>query len=54
MMLWNLVFDDLLEKFKKGRVRIVGFADDGALLIHGKSLGILYRLAQKAIDKASD
>ena len=54
VLLWNLVFDDLLNRYAKGRVKIVGFADDGALLIHGKTLPILYRLMQKAIDKAAE
>ena len=38
VLLWNIAFDQLLGKFRKGRVVCIGFADDGTLLIHGKDL----------------
>ena len=38
VLLWNVAFDMLLSRFTKGRVRCVGFADDGTLLISGKDL----------------
>ena len=36
----------------KGRVEIIGFADDGSLFIRGKTLRKMYALMQKALDKA--
>jgi hypothetical protein len=53
VVLWNMAFDGLLAYFKTGRVRCVGFADDGVLLIHGKDLPQMYKLMQVAIDKAN-
>ena len=51
MLLWNITFDMLLSKFTKGRVRCIGFADDGTLIISGKDLPKMRKLLQKAIDK---
>jgi hypothetical protein len=53
VLVWNLVFDELLNIFKKGRIKIKGFADDAALLIQGRSLAIMYREMNKAIAKAN-
>jgi hypothetical protein len=36
-----------------GRIEIIGFADDGALLIEGPSLAVLYRLMNKALLKVA-
>ena len=53
MILWLLIFDELLEKFtKQKRIKIIGFADDGALLISGKNLQQMFRLMQKAVNMA--
>ena len=46
---WNLVFDELLDAFRKHGVKIVGFADDACLLVSGDSLGPLYRRMNVAI-----
>ena len=46
---WNLVFDQLLDIFKKHGVNIAGFADDACLLVSGDSLGHLYRRMNVAI-----
>ena len=46
---WNLVFDELLDAFKKHGVKIVGFADDACLLVSGDSLGHLFRRMNVAI-----
>ena len=46
---WNLVFDQLLDAFKKHGVNIVGFADDACLLVSGDSLGHLFRRMNVAI-----
>ena len=42
VMLWNIVFDMLLRKFNRTRVKAIGFADDGDLLIHGKDLDRMF------------
>ena len=51
MMLWNIVFDMLLRKFNRTRVKAIGFADDGDLLIHGKDLDRMFELMQEALHK---
>ena len=50
-IIWNLVFDGLLELFDTGPVKIVGFADDAALLITGADPNIL---ADILTDKLKD
>ena len=53
VILWLLIFDELLNKFgKQKRIKIIGFADDGSLLISGRNLQQMYKLMQKAIDMA--
>ena len=52
VLLWNIAFDDLLNRFNKGRVTCVGFADDACLIITGKDLATMYRLMNKAIKTA--
>ena len=47
-----MAFDLLLKKLGKGKVKIIGFADDGALIIQGKNLKYMNRLMQNAINKA--
>ena len=51
VLLWNICFDMLLSKFTKGRVRCIGFADDGTLIIYGKDLKNMRNQMQKAIHK---
>ena len=41
VILWIIIFDELLILYK-GRVEIIGFADDGSLLIRGKKLNKMY------------
>ena len=53
VLLWNVAFDMLLSKFTKGRVRCIGFADDGTLLINGKDLHKMRNQMQTAINKVS-
>ena len=51
-VMWNVVFDSLLDLFpEKGRVKIVGFADDGALVVTGPQHNALVGLMQKAINR---
>ena len=48
---WNLVISSLSKLFK-GRVKLITYADDVTLVIHGPKLKTLYRLMQSAQDKA--
>ena len=38
VILWNMAFDILLKKLGKKKVKVIGFADDGALIIVGRNL----------------
>ena len=51
-VVWNLAFDELLDLFSTGPVKIIGFADDAALVILGQDLSTMRDLAQIAINKA--
>jgi hypothetical protein len=53
-VVWNLAFDELLKMFNTGPVKIVGFADDAALLITGPDPQTLAGLGQAAVNKAVD
>ena len=54
VIIWSLVFDKLLKKFKTGRVKCIGYADDACLTIHGPNLKIMHQLLNKALMKAGD
>ena len=54
VILWNLSFDILLQRLKGKKVKVIGFADDGALLIHGLKLEYMAKLLQKSINIASN
>ena len=50
---WIIGFEEFLNKYPdRGRVKIVGFADDAALIVTGPKIEKLIELMQKAIDKA--
>ena len=49
---WNVPFDELLEIINTGPFVGIGFADDGALIIHGQNLEYMRRLLQKSINIA--
>ena len=51
---WNMIFDGLLELFRSGPIKAVGFADDGLLLIRGKDLGTMTSLMTAAIRKVTE
>ncbi|MCF6239098.1 MAG: hypothetical protein L3J79_09890, partial [Candidatus Marinimicrobia bacterium] len=51
-LIWNLAFDELLDLFVDGPVRIKGFADDAGLLVSGPVLESLPGVVQGAVDKA--
>ena len=53
VILWNMAFDQLLKMLRGKRVKVIGFADDGSLLIQGKNIKYMFRLMQKAINTAN-
>ena len=53
VIIWNLVFDQLLKIFDKGRLKCIGYADDGCLVIHGPNLNILYKFMNAGLAKAN-
>jgi ribonuclease HI len=48
---WNLAFDSLLKLFDGTEVYIIGFADDGLILLSGPDPHTLVNLAQDALNK---
>jgi ribonuclease HI len=50
---WNLAFDSLLKLFDRSNVLIIGFADDGTILISGPDPTTLVFIAQEALAKIS-
>ena len=51
-IMWNLAFESLLDLFPdSGRVKIVGYADDAALVCSGPNHDYIVHLLQQAIDK---
>ena len=51
-VMWNVAFESLLSLFPdKGRVKIIGFADDAALVVSGPNHDYLVQLMQAAINK---
>jgi len=50
-LIWNIAFDEMLDLFDTGPVHAKGFADDGALLIHGIDPTIMMNFMQTAVDK---
>ena len=51
-IMWNMAFEGLLELFpNNGQVKIVGFADDAALVTTGLSTQYLARVMQSAVNK---
>jgi len=51
-LMWNLVFDSLLDKFEEGCVMCCGYTDAAAHLIAGNKPHFLVDQMNKAIDKA--
>jgi hypothetical protein len=51
-LIWNVVFDGLLELFKTGPVKVGGFADDARLITIGDYPSQLAIRMQVAVDKA--
>ena len=48
---WNLAFDSLLKMFDGTGVYIIGFADDGLILLSGPDMHTLANLAQQALNR---
>ena len=53
-LVWNLCFDTLLQKFQDGWIKIVGFADDGALITWGTNPKVLVQRMQEALEKVTE
>lgn len=53
-LVWNIAFDELLDLFNTGPVKIVGFADDAALVITGIDPHGMAQTLEHAIKKATD
>ena len=57
-VIWNLLFDEFLEKFDQGPVTARGFADDACLLIKGPDpnsmIDIMKSYLIKAIEWSND
>ncbi len=53
-LVWNLAFDDLLDRFNSGPAQIKGFADDAAIILRGPDIYTLIGWGQEAISKALD
>jgi ribonuclease HI len=53
-LFWSLVADDLLKRLRAAGLTVVGYADDFAILVRGKFLGIVFermQVAMKIIEK---
>ena len=50
-LIWNLIMDTILSKFKGRAVRVVGYADDIMLLVGGKDPGTLVSLINEALEE---
>ena len=54
-LVWNLAFDDFLNRFNTGLVWARGFADDGmALIVRGPVLSALVKRGQEGINTAME
>jgi hypothetical protein len=47
-MLWNFVMDSFLDKFSDAVAKVIGYADDGALVIGAADIGFALRQMQMA------
>ncbi len=53
LLVWNMAFDALLDKFNKGPIKTKEFADDAALEIKGPEIPSLIDKGQEAISIAT-
>ena len=54
VLLWSVVFDGLLNKVKTAKVNSVGFVNDGALIIIGSDLDLVYTQMNNALAKTDE
>jgi ribonuclease HI len=52
VLLWNLAFDDLLKLYVNDNLTIIGYADDGCLIIEGTNPEQMVSQMNKALNKA--
>ena len=50
-LIWNIVFDSLLNNFNQGPISCIGYTDDGSLITHGNNLELMYTRMNKALGK---
>ena len=51
-IIWNIVFDEFLEKFKEGPIKVHAYADDAALVVEGPDPTTMASLMQSALKDA--
>jgi hypothetical protein len=51
-MLWNFVMDSFLDIFTDAVADVIGYADDGALVIRAEDIGFAQRQMQMALNEA--
>ena len=51
-IVWNLAFDELLDRGNQGAVTMIGFADDACIIARGIDPETVRSIAQDAVDKA--
>lgn len=51
-VLWNIVFNELLEEFEKAGIKIVAFADDVVIVVEGNTRNQIETIGQKAVEIA--
>ena len=53
-MIWNIIADTLLTKFKGTPIEVIGYADDVLLMVSGKDSQTMTTLMQKVLKKVTD
>ncbi len=53
-LIWNLIMDNLLSTFKRGPIRVIGYADDILVYIKGTSPTEMAELLQPALNKIEE
>ena len=54
-MLWNVVFDDLIKKLEmNGFQKVVVYADDGAIILHGNTRNEIQEQGQRAVNVVAE
>ncbi len=50
-LVWNIIIDEILQVFKEGPVKVIGYADDILLYITGKNPITMGEILQSSLDK---